>query len=134
MDVRLAPLIFWPERDQLWKTMPVCFQCLFGKKVTVIIDCFEVFIEKPSNLLARDQTFSNYKHHNTIKILIGITPQGSSSFVSESWGGCNSDKFLTENCRFLDKLEPGDVVMADRGFTVAECGHETGTTGNSSIC
>ena len=100
--------------------MPVCFQCLFGKKVTVIIDCFEVFIEKPSNLLAGDQTFSNYKHHNTIKILIGITPQGSISFVSESWGGCTSGTFLTENCRFLDKLVPGDVVMADRGFTVAE--------------
>ena len=100
--------------------MLVCFQYSFGKKVTVIIDCFEVFIEKPCNLLARDQTFSNYKHHNTIKILIGITPQGSISFVSESWGGCTSGKFLTENCRFLDKLVPGDVVMADRGFTVAE--------------
>ena len=100
--------------------MPVCFQYSFGKKVTVIIDCFEVFIEKPSNLLARAQTFSNYKHHNTIKILIGITPQGSISFVSESWGGRTSDKFLTENCGFLDTLVPGDVVMADRGFTVAE--------------
>ena len=64
--------------------MPVCFQYSFGKKVTVIIDCFEVFVEKPSNLLAQAQTFSNYKHHNTIKISIGITPQGSISFVSES--------------------------------------------------
>ena len=100
--------------------MPVCFQCLFGKKVTVIIDCFEVFIEKPSNLLAGDQTFSNYKHHNTIKILIGITPQGSISFVSESQRERTSDKFLTENCGFLDKLVPEDVVMADRAFTVAE--------------
>ena len=27
-----------------------------------------------SNLLARAQTFSNYKHYNTIKVLIGITP------------------------------------------------------------
>lgn len=88
--------------------------------MTVIIDCFEVFIEKPSNFLARAQTFSNYKHHNTIKILISITPQGSISFVSETWGGRTSDTFLTENYRFLDKLVPGDVVMADRGFTVAE--------------
>ena len=88
--------------------------------MTVIVDCFEVFIEKPSNLLARAQTFSNYKHHNTIKILIGITPQGSICCVSDSWGGRTCDKFLTENCGFLDKLVPGDVVMADRGFTVAE--------------
>ena len=100
--------------------MLVCFQYSFGKKVTVIIDCFEVFIEKPSNLLARDQTFSNYKHHNNIKILIGITQQGSICCVSDSWGGRTSDKFLAENCGFLDKLVPGDVVMADRGFTVAE--------------
>ena len=57
------------DRDQLWRTMPQCFQYAFGKKTTVLINCFEVFIERPSNLLARAQTFSIYKHHNTIKIL-----------------------------------------------------------------
>ncbi|CAH3188009.1 unnamed protein product [Porites lobata] len=82
MDTRLFPLVSWPDREQLWKTMPMCFQHAFGRKVTVIIDCFEVFIERPSNLLARAQTFSSYKHHNTIKILIGITPQGTVSFVT----------------------------------------------------
>ena len=35
----------------------------------VIIDCFEIFIERPMNLKARAQTWSNYmyKHHNTVK-------------------------------------------------------------------
>ena len=86
MDIRLFPLISWPEREQLWRTMPQCFMYSFGKKVTVVIDCFEVFTEKPTNLLARAQTFSSYKHHNTIKLRIGITPQGTVSYVSEAWG------------------------------------------------
>jgi len=74
MDIRLQDLIIWPERDCLQKIMPECFQQSFGKKA-VIIDCFEIFIEQPSNLQARTSTWSNYKHKNTVKILIGILPQ-----------------------------------------------------------
>ena len=113
MDIRLSPFIHWPDRESLIRSMPQCFQFSFGTKTTVIIDCFEIFIEKPTNLLARAQTFSSYKHHNTIKVLIGITPQGRITFASEAWGGRTSDKFLTENCGILSKLVPGDMVMAD---------------------
>ena len=86
----------------------------------MIIDCFEIFINRPSNLLARAQTYLSYKSHNTVKILIGITPQGSISFVSQAWGGRTSDKYLTEKCKILGKLLPGDLVLADRGFTIHE--------------
>ena len=120
MDIRLSPIIRWPERDQLWHTMPLCFQFSFGKKTTIIIDCFEIFIERPSNLLARAQTFSNYKHHNTVKVLIAITPQGSICFTSKVWGGRTSDKYLTDKCGLLNHLKPEDLVMADRGFTIQE--------------
>ena len=120
MDVRLQPLIKWPDREELWRTMPQCFQYSFGKKTTVIIDCFEVFIDRPSNLLARAQTFSSYKHHNTVKVLIGITPQATISFVSKAWGGRTSDKCLTDNCGIIEKLLPGDLVLTDQGFTLEE--------------
>lgn len=115
MNVRLKPFIKWPEREKLWHTMPQCFQYSFGKKTTVIINCFEVFIDRQSNLLARVKTSSNYKHHNTVKVLMGITPQATISFISKAWGGRTSDKFLTDNCGILDKLLPGDLVLADRG-------------------
>ena len=120
MDICSSPLIVWPEHKELQKTIPKCFIDAFGLKTTVVIDCFEIFIDRPTNLLARAQTFSNYKHHNTVKVLIGITPQGTISFVSEAWGGRASDKFVTENCGFLKNVLPGDLVLAERGFTVHE--------------
>ena len=100
--------------------MPECFRTEFGKKVVVVIDCFEVFIERPSNLLARTCTWSMYKHHNTVKLLIGIVPQGVVSFILNTWGGRTSDKYITEHCGILDKLLPGDVVLADRGFDISD--------------
>ena len=45
-----------------------------------------VFIERPSSLIARAMTWSNYKHHNTVKFLFGITPQEVISFISKAWG------------------------------------------------
>ena len=72
------------------------------------------------NLLARAQTYSSYKHHNIVKYLIGITPQGTVSFILDGWGGHVSDKHLTENCGLLNHLIPGDTVLADRGFDIQD--------------
>ena len=116
---RLKHLIVWPKHEQLRETMPMVFRKHFGLKVVSIIDCFEIFIDRPSNLLARAQTWSSYKHHNTIKYLISVTPQGTISFISKAWGGRTSDKKITEDSGYLNKLNVGDV-LADRGFNIAE--------------
>ena len=52
--------------------------------------------------------------------MIAIAPQGSISFISKAWGGCASDKLITEHCGILEKLLPGDLVLADRGFTIQD--------------
>jgi len=54
MDMRLSGLIHSPECDAHRKTMPECFKAL---KVAVIIDCFEIFMERLSNLLVRAATY-----------------------------------------------------------------------------
>ena len=101
----------WPNREDLLKTMPLEFRRHF-RQCVIIIDCFEIFIERPTALLPRAQTWSNYKHHNTIKYLIGVTPQGSIGFISKGWGSRTSDVHLTENSGLLEKLMPGDIVLA----------------------
>ena len=82
MYIRMTPFVAWPERADLRKTMSMQFGKYFGNTCAVIIDCFEVFIDRPSNLRARAETGSLYKHHNTVKFLIGITPQGTVSYIT----------------------------------------------------
>ena len=38
--------------------------------------------------------------------------------MSEAYAGRGSDRFLVEDCGFLKILQPGDQVMADRGFKI----------------
>ena len=119
MYVRLKPLVKWPQREELMATMPMDFRKHF-RKCVIIIDCFEVFCDRPTNALARAQVWSNYKHHSTVKFLIGIAPQGAVTFISKGWGGRVSDVYLTENCGLLNNLSNGDVILADRGFTIQQ--------------
>ncbi|VDI17719.1 Hypothetical predicted protein [Mytilus galloprovincialis] len=82
---KLNFLVQWPDKDSLIKNMPVIFKKTYPRCVS-IIDCFEVFINRPGHLTARAQTWSNYKHHNTIKFFVSITPTGAISYVSRAFG------------------------------------------------
>ena len=105
---KISPLIIWPEQPELQTSMPMCFRNKFGCKITTIIDCFELFIDRPTNLTARNLTWSNYKSHNTGKYLIGITPQGTICFISKGWGGRASDTKGQDQMRAED---PADICV-----------------------
>ena len=116
----LGFLIYNPSFEVFRKTLPRKFQKPGYSKVRHIIDCTEIFIETPSDPVTRAATWSDYKHHNTAKILVSITPNGAFNFVSKAWGGRTSDVHLTRESGFYDILERYDEVMADRGFTISE--------------
>ena len=58
MDIRMTLLIQWPDRQRIQTTMPWCFRSHYGLSVTSIIDCFEIFIEKPMDLMSKTATWS----------------------------------------------------------------------------
>ena len=98
--------------------MPAQFKEFYPSTRT-IIDCTEIFTEVPSSMSVQSLTYSSYKHHNTFKGLIGICPTGAVTFISQLYAGSISDQALTHDCRILELIEPGDSIMADKGFDIA---------------
>nr|XP_054597190.1 uncharacterized protein LOC129163465 [Nothobranchius furzeri] len=117
----LSPLVYWAPSQCIQASMPHQYVEMLGDCVRVIIDCYEVFIEKVQNVRAKAETYSNYKSRQTMTYLIGITPQGAISFNSKGLGGRNSDKRVAESSGFLQMLSPGDIVVSDRGFDIKQC-------------
>jgi len=112
-------LVVWPDRHIIHRNLPDMFRKYY-RKCRVIVDCTEVYIETPSDLGIAAQCWSDYKHHHTIKFLVGITPNGAISFVSDVYGGRASDLFIVEDSGFLNYLQPQDQVMVDRGFKIRD--------------
>ena len=110
--------IHWPTRDEVKGCYPKCFNNFHN--VIGIIDCTEGSIEKPSLAKAQAQTYSSYKSKNTWKKLICVTPCGTVSFISKCYGGNASDRYITETCGILDKLNAHDNLMADKGFNISD--------------
>ena len=115
---RLTQLPTWASRETVNKTMPECFKYQYPF-TRIILDCTEIFIEKPSCFRAQSETYSTYKSHNTAKGLVGISPQGAVTFVSDLFGGHASDRKIVESCGIVSLLL-GDSVMADKGFRIQD--------------
>ena len=92
---RFKILNIWPSREQILNTVPMSV-ILKHPSLRVTIDCTEIKISQPRGPANQQVTFSNYKNCNTAKALIGVSPAGAISFVSELYGGNISDKEITK--------------------------------------
>ena len=116
----LKHLVFVPDEGSLNFTRPKRFEK--NRDVHTIIDATEVFLETPKNPDLQKLTWSEYKHHNTAKMLVSCTPNSSIAFVSKSYPGSISDKAIVRHSNYLDKVPMYGCVMADKGFNIEpEC-------------
>ena len=117
--LRLGSLSIWPSKETILATMPDSFKAKY-KDTRVIIDCTEK-VEMPSSLVLKSQTYSNYKSANTLKGLVGISPSGCITFISQLYTGSISDREITERCGILKMpFQSGDSLMADKGFDIQD--------------
>ena len=119
LDVQLSFLVEWISRDTVNASMPNSFKLKYPK-CRVVIDCTEIFTETPSSLQLRSVMYSDYKSHMTYKSLIGISPAGVVTFVSDLYCRSISDKQITIRSGLVDLCDAGDAIMADKGFPISD--------------
>lgn len=108
----------FPSIRIISKHLPTSFRKYRNERV--ILDATEFFTQVPRNYEQHGNLYSSYKNHCTCKVLIGITPSGAISFVSDVYEGAISDKEIFKKSKIMDKINPGDLVMVDRGFNVRD--------------
>jgi hypothetical protein len=110
-----------PTKEQVQDSYPNKFKDKYpGKFVREVIDATELFIQIPTCPNAQYWTWSDYKGNNTIKILVAVTPAGYISWISPCYPGRIQDKDIVACSGYLDALEFGDHVMADKGFNIRD--------------
>ncbi|XP_055999076.1 uncharacterized protein LOC125681637 [Ostrea edulis] len=108
----------FPSRALIQKHLPACFRSF--KNVRVIIDCFEIFTQSSRDFAEQGNMYSSYKNNPTLKCLVGVAPTGAVTFLSDVYEGSISDKEITVKSGLADLLNPGDLVIADRGFLIRD--------------
>lgn len=114
----LEMAIPWPSKEEVSKNIPECFEKF--EDTRIVVDCTEIFIQRPKNLCCQILTYSHYKSAQTAKIMTGVTPAGNISFISKPYGGRASDSAIFEQSALVKLLEPRDGVMVDKGFLIEE--------------
>lgn len=113
-------LPLWMPRNTVNDAMPQAFRDRYPT-TRVILDAIEVKCQASSSLVLQTATFSAYKSTNTFKGLIGISADGTVTFVSQLFTGSMSDKECAERSGFLKlSFNDKDSVMADKGFKIED--------------
>ena len=119
MYCQWSEINWWPSQELVRYYAPSDFKAKFPK-TRLIVDGTEFPLQKPTQPIAQQATFSTYKNRNTLKVLVGCTPGGLVSFVSDVFGGSTSDRQIVERSNLPKMCDPGDEIMADKGFNVED--------------
>ena len=113
MKEQINALIRWPQTI-VGPTVPP-YNILLN--TVAIIDGTEIFIQRPSNLTTQKSSYNDYKSHTAVKYSFGIdTFTGVFVYISPGFSGNSSDRFTIQHSGILDKLKPGQRILADKGY------------------
>ena len=101
---KLKELPIWMTKDTVQATLPNSSEETTLRHALLLM-LLKSILKMPSLPEIQQLTFSHYKNHN--KGLIGISPSGVVTFVSELYPGSISDKDIVRRSGLPALLEPG---------------------------
>ena len=108
------------SRETVDKYIPDCFKKLYPN-TREIIDCTEIRMQQPSSLVLNFQLYSHYKRTHTLELLLMVLSHLFLPYIL----------VVLYISGILGLLEPGDDVMADKGFTLTKMLEDRGITLNT---
>lgn len=103
-----------PSSLKCQSSMPKCFEGF--SQARLIMDATEFGQDVPRDLNIQGISYSAYKSNHTMKALTCVAPNAALVYASPLYFGSASDVTLAKHCGILEKLSPGDMVIADKGF------------------
>ncbi|PFX26981.1 RNA-directed DNA polymerase from mobile element jockey [Stylophora pistillata] len=85
-----------------------------------IIDAHEIKVQAPSSLVLNSEMYPSHESHTTYQGNVVISPSGEIIHTSSLFEGSISDKELIKQSSLLPLLQPGDQIMADKGFVIQD--------------
>nr|XP_022311883.1 uncharacterized protein LOC111117094 [Crassostrea virginica] len=107
-----------PSQLKCKGSMPKSFADFASARIAM--DATEITQDIPSNMNSQSLTYSNYKSRHTVKAVTCVAPNGALVFTSDLYPGSTSDATIVQDCKVLDQLKPGDLILADKGFNIFE--------------
>lgn len=106
-----------PSLQKCKGSMPTSFGDFSSCRI--VLDATEITQDVPGNdMRLQASTYSGYKNSHTVKSVTGVAPNGALVFASKLYPGSTSDVALVEHCGILHQMSPGDMILADKGFTI----------------
>ena len=105
-----------PSQLKCRGSMPQCFGDFVSARA--VIDATEITQDIPSNPNHQNDAFSSYKSRHTAKAVTCVSPNAAIVWSSKLYPGSTSDVAITEHSKLLKQFVPGDLILADKGFTI----------------
>ena len=117
----LAKFFPVPTRSQMLRAYPKSVIKKFGHAhIFMLLDATEIFAEAASMKSVNAILYSAYKHHSTLKWLVGCDPIGTvwDDSISDGYPGAVSDPIQTTVTKILEQIPFGCAVEVDKGFLI----------------